>query len=114
MSETSNLLIVVGIGGLVYWLTTRKKSTTTGTSNIVATSFPNPTIPDGTYNTVAVDITWTNTGTQSGSFIPQVKIGSLTLDLGEGTKTLAPGETHHSTKILTEVAAGSQSICPVP
>ena len=115
MSDTTNLLIVVGIGGLVYWLTTRKQSTTpTGASNIVATSFPAPTIPTGTYNTVAIDITWTNTGTQSGSFIPGVKIGSLALDLGEGTITLAPGETHHSAKILTGVTAGSQSICPVP
>ena len=83
-------------------------------ANITATAFPTPTIPTGTYNTVAVDITWTNTGTVTGSFVPQVSIGGSIVDLGEGTITLASGEIHHSAKTLSGVIAGNQNICPVP
>ena len=113
MSGQSNVLIVLGIGVGIYLLT-KKKSVTVPSSNIIATAFPTPTIPAGTYNTVTVDITWTNTGEQSDSFIPKVNVGSIVIDLGEGTIILAPGEIHHSVKTLTGVTAGSQNICPVP
>ena len=113
MSGQSNLLIVLGIGVGIYYFT-RKKSVTVPSSNITATAFPTPTIPVGTYNTINVDITWTNTGTQSESFIPQVQINGSTIDLGEGTITLAPGMTHNSVKLLSEIPAGSQNICPIP
>jgi hypothetical protein len=83
-------------------------------ANITATAFPTPTIPTGTYNTVAVDITWTNTGEIAGSFIPKANVGSVTMDFGEGTITLAPGAVHRSIKVLTGVAAGSETICPIP
>jgi hypothetical protein len=116
MSGASDLLIIVGIGGLAYWFITKEPTTAppTGSANITATSFLAPTIPTGTYNTVAVDITWTNTGTVTGSFVPQVSIGGSIVDLGEGTITLASGEIHHSAKTLSGVIAGNQNICPVP
>ena len=82
-------------------------------ANIVSTSFPTPTIPAGTYNTVVVDITWTNTGEQSGSFIPQVKIGTGTPINLDVSVTLASGASYHKIMTLTGVTAGSQNICPV-
>ena len=82
-------------------------------ANIVSTSFPTPTIPAGLYNTVDIDITWTNTGEQSGSFIPQVKIGTGTPINLDVSTTLGPGATYRKTTRLTGVTAGSQSICPV-
>jgi hypothetical protein len=83
-------------------------------ANIVSTSFPTPTIPVGTYNTVAIDITWTNTGETSGSFIPQVKIGTGTPINLDSSITLAHGAVYRKTMTLTGVTAGNQSICPLP
>jgi hypothetical protein len=83
-------------------------------ANITATSFPTPTIPTGTYNTVNIDITWTNTGEQSGSFTPQVSIGGgAPISIGSSVSINAK-DTYHINVTLTSVPSGSQSICPVP
>lgn len=83
-------------------------------ANITATSFPIPTIPPGTYNTVSIDITWTNTGEISGSFTPQVSIGGGSpISLGSPVSVDAKA-TYNITATLTGVPSGSQNICPVP
>ena len=82
-------------------------------ANIVSTAFPAPTIPAGTYNTVAVDITWTNLGEVSGSFIPQVKVGTGTPINIDVSVTLASRAVYRGIKVLTGITAGSQNICPV-
>ena len=115
MSKESSLLIILGVGGgLLYWFTRKKPVPPVGGSNIVSTAFSAPTIPVGTYNTVAVDITWTNLGEVSGSFSPQIQINGVTKDLGEGIISLTSGAVHRSIKVLTGITAGSQNICPVP
>lgn len=82
-------------------------------TNITVTSFPPLIIPPGTYNTVDIDITWTNTGEQSGSFIPQIIIGSGALiNLGSSVSVDAKA-TYNKTARLTSVPSGSQSICPI-
>jgi hypothetical protein len=83
-------------------------------ANIMVTSFPAPTIPAGLYNTVDIDITWTNLGEQSGSFIPQVKIGTEAPFNLDASITLAPGAVYHKATRIVDVLAGSQSICPIP
>jgi hypothetical protein len=83
-------------------------------ANITATIFPVPTIPSGTYNTVAIDITWTNLGEQPGPFVPQVQIGSDTpIDLSI-ERTLDSGATYSRSTTLNDVPSGTQTICPLP
>jgi hypothetical protein len=83
-------------------------------ANITVTSFPAPTIPPGTYNTVDIDITWTNTGEISGSFTPQVSIGGGTPISLDSEIALDPEAIYNKIARLTDVPSGSQGVCPIP
>jgi len=66
---------------------------------------------------IDINMTWTNTGGQAGSFIPKVSIdGGAPIDLGAGTITLAPGATYNVVKALTGagITSGTHVVCPVP
>ena len=83
-------------------------------ANITTTSFSAPTIPPGTYNTIDIDITWTNIGEESGSFTPQVRIGSdILIDL-DSSIIVAAKASYNKTARFIGVPSGSQNICPVP
>ncbi len=60
-----------------------------------------------------VDITWTNTGDTSGSFIPGIQVGTepvMTLP----SITLAAGASVTKTFSITGLTEGTHIICPVP
>lgn len=62
---------------------------------------------------LTVNITWTNTGDTSGSFIPGIQVGTepvMTLP----SVTLTAGASTTKTFSITGLTTGSHIICPVP
>ena len=81
--------------------------------NITATSITPSVISCQALCSLTVNITWTNTGDTSGSFIPGIQVGTepvMTLP----SVTLAAGASVTKTFSITGLTAGSHIICPVP
>ncbi len=93
----------------------RKAAPTAPTpANITPTA---ATATSSTAGEIDINITWTNTGEQAGSFVPKASIdGGAPIDLGVGTITLAPGATYNAAIALfgAGITPGAHTVCPVP
>ncbi len=65
--------------------------------------------------TVTADVTWTNTGGTSGTFVPNITIDTITIDPPPYlSQALGAGASVTKSFILSGLTAGTHSICPYP
>lgn len=82
-------------------------------ANITATSITPSVTACQAVCSLTVNITWTNTGTVSGTFIPGIQVGTspvMTLP----SEALAAGANITKTFSITGLPVGNFVICPVP
>ncbi len=65
--------------------------------------------------TVTVDVTWTNTGGTSGTFVPNITVDTITIDPPPYlSQALGTGTSVTKSFILSGLTSGTHAICPYP
>ncbi len=65
--------------------------------------------------TLSVDVTWTNTGGSSGTFVPNITVDAVALDPPPySSESLGASASVTKTFTVTSLASGTRAICPYP
>ncbi len=87
-------------------------------ANITATNMvitPSETPCRAGICTLSVDVTWTNTGGTSGTFVPNITIDTVAIDPPPySSESLGAGASVTKSFTVTNLSAGNPAICPYP